>query len=62
MTLTDDETVPGTITLTTDPTSVGEDASETEVTVIATLGGSVTLSRRYRGGGDGGRRQRHVGH
>ena len=44
MTLTDDETAPGTIALTTDPTSVGEDASETEVTVIATLGGSVTLS------------------
>ena len=44
MTLTDDETAPGTITLTTDPTSVGEDASETEVRVIATLGGSVTLS------------------
>ena len=44
MTLTDDETAPGTIALTTDPTSVGEDASETEVTVIATLGGSVTLA------------------
>ena len=44
MTLTDDETAPGTIALTTAPTSVREDASETEVTVIATLGGSVTLA------------------
>ena len=44
MTLTDDETAPTAITLTTDPTSVGEDASETEVTVIATLDGSVTLA------------------
>ena len=44
MTLTDDETAPGTIALTTAPTSVGEDASATEVTVTATLGGSVTLS------------------
>ena len=44
MTLTDDETAPRTIALTTDPTSVVEDDSATEVTVIATLGGSVTLS------------------
>ena len=44
MTLTDDETAPGTIALTTAPTSVGEDDSATEVTVTATLGGSVTLS------------------
>ena len=44
MTLTDDETAPGTIALTTAPTSVREDDSATEVTVTATLGGSVTLS------------------
>ena len=44
MTLTDDETAPTAIALTTAPTSVGEDDSATEVTVTATLGGSVTLS------------------
>ena len=44
MTLTDDETAPGTIALTTAPISVGEDDSATQVTVTATLGGSVTLA------------------
>ena len=44
MTLTDDETAPGAIALTTAPSSVGEDDSATEVTVTATLGGSVTLA------------------
>ena len=44
MTLTDDETAPTAIALTTAPTSVREDDSATEVTVTATLGGSVTLS------------------
>ena len=44
MTLTDDETAPGTIALTTAPTSVREDDSATQVTVTATLGGSVTLA------------------
>ena len=43
MTLTDDETAPGTMTLTTAPTSVGEDDSATQVTVTATLGGNATL-------------------
>ena len=43
MTLTDDETAPGSITLTTSPTSVSESASGTTVTVTATLGGSATL-------------------
>ena len=43
MTLTDDETAPTALALTTDPTSVREDDSATEVTVTATLGGSVTL-------------------
>ena len=44
MTLTDDETAPTAIALTTAPSSVREDDSATEVTVTATLGGSVTLS------------------
>ena len=44
MTLTDDETTPAAITLTTSPTSVGEDDGATTVTVTATLDGSVTLS------------------
>ena len=44
MTLTDDETAPTAIALTTAPSSVAEDDSATEVTVTATLGGSVTLS------------------
>ena len=44
MTLTDDETAPASITLTTSPTSVGEDDGVTTVTVTATLDGSVTLS------------------
>ena len=44
MTLTDDETAPTAIALTTAPSSVGEDDSATEVTVTATLGGSVTLA------------------
>ena len=44
MTLTDDETAPGTITLAASPASVGEDASATQVTVTATLDGSVTLA------------------
>ena len=43
MTLTDDETAPASITLTTSPTSVGEDDDATTVTVTATLGGSATL-------------------
>ena len=43
MTLTDDETAPGSITLTASPTSVGEDDGATTVTVTATLGGSATL-------------------
>ena len=43
MTLTDDETAPASITLTTSPTSVGEDDGATTVTVTATLGGSATL-------------------
>ena len=42
MTLTDDETAPGSITLTVSPTSVGEDDFGTTVTVTATLGGSAT--------------------
>ena len=42
MTLTDDETAPASITLTTSPTSVGEDDGVTTVTVTATLGGSAT--------------------
>ena len=44
MTLTDAETAPGTMTLTTAPASVSEGASATQVTVTATLGGSVTLA------------------
>ena len=43
MTLTDDETAPGSITLTVSPTSVEEDDGATTVTVTATLGGSATL-------------------
>ena len=43
VTLTDDETAPASITLTTSPTSVEEDDGATTVTVTATLGGSVTL-------------------
>ena len=43
VTLTDDETAPGSITLTVSPTSVGEDDGLTTVTVTATLGGSATL-------------------
>ncbi len=43
VTLTDDETAPASITLTTSPTSVGEDDDATTVTVTATLGGSATL-------------------
>ena len=43
MTLTDDETAPASITLTTSPTSVGEDDGATTVTVTATVGGSATL-------------------
>ena len=43
MTLTDDETAPASITLTTSPTSVSEDDGATTVTVTATLGGSATL-------------------
>ena len=43
MTLTDDETAPASITLTTSPTSLGEDDDATTVTVTATLGGSATL-------------------
>ena len=43
MTLTDDEAAPTAITLTVSPVSVGEDDAETEVTVTATLDGSVTL-------------------
>ena len=43
MTLTDDETAPGSITLTVSPTSVSEDDGATPVTVTATLGGSATL-------------------
>ena len=42
MTLTDDETAPASITLTTSPTSVLESASGTTVTVTATLDGSAT--------------------
>ena len=42
VTLTDDETAPASITLTTSPTSVLESASGTTVTVTATLGGSAT--------------------
>ena len=42
MTLTDDETAPTAITLTTSPTSVSESASGTTVTVTATLDGSAT--------------------
>ena len=41
MTLTDDEAAPTAITLTVSPVSVGEDDAETEVTVTATLDGSV---------------------
>ena len=44
VTLTDDETVPASITLSVSPTSVGEDDDATTVTVTATLGGSATLS------------------
>ena len=43
MTLTDDEAAPTAITLTVSPVSVGEDDGQTEVTVTATLDGSVTL-------------------
>ena len=43
MTLTDDDTASGSITLTVSPTSVGEDDGATTVTVTATLGGSATL-------------------
>ena len=43
MTLTDDETAPGSITLTVSPASVSEDDGATTVTVTATLGGSATL-------------------
>ena len=43
VTLTDDETAPASITLTTSPTSVLESTSGTTVTVTATLGGSATL-------------------
>ena len=43
VTLTDDETAPGSITLTVSPTSVEEDDGATTVTVTATLGGSATL-------------------
>ena len=42
--ITDDDTAPTAITLTTSPTSVLESASGTTVTVTATLDGSVTLS------------------
>ena len=45
MTLTDDETAPAAITLTTSPTSVSESATGTTVTVTATLGGSATTRR-----------------
>ena len=41
--ITDDDTASGSITLTTLPAAVSESASETTVTVTATLGGSVTL-------------------
>ena len=43
VTLTDDETVPAALTLTTSPGSVLESASGTTVTVTATLDGSATL-------------------
>ena len=43
VTLTDDETAPGSITLTVSPASVSEDDGATTVTVTATLGGSATL-------------------
>ena len=43
VTLTDDETAPGSITLTVSPTSVEEDDGTTTVTVTATLDGSATL-------------------
>ena len=43
VTLTDDETAPASITLTTSPASVGEDDGATTVTVTATLDGSATL-------------------
>ena len=45
MTLTDDEAAPAAITLTVSPASVREEDAETEVTVTATLDGSVTLGR-----------------
>ena len=54
MTLTDDETAPASITLTTSPTSVSESASGTTVTVTATLDGSATRLTRYRGDGSVG--------
>ena len=43
VTLSDDETAPGSITLTVSPTTVEEDDGATTVTVTATLGGSATL-------------------
>ena len=43
VTLSDDETAPGSITLTVSPASVEEDDGATTVTVTATLGGSATL-------------------
>ena len=43
VTLTDDDTASGSITLTVSPTSVSEDDGATPVTVTATLGGSATL-------------------
>ena len=60
VTVTDDETAG--IALTTVPTSVREDASATEVTVIATLGGSVTLSGATEVTVSGRRRDSDLGH
>ena len=40
LTLTDDDTAPSAISLTLSPTSIAENAGETEVTVTATIGGT----------------------
>ena len=62
VTLTDDETAPASITLTTSPTSVLESASGTTVTVTATLDGQRDAARRDRCRGLGGRRHGDLGH
>ena len=62
ITLTDDDTAPTAITLTTSPVSVSESASGTTVTVTATLGGERDAPHGYRGDGLGGRGHGNLGH